>query len=79
MAGTEIVGGGGGRLYLTLHCYHQNDFCIKTGSDESRFNTSLIAKSKVVTTVHTQIAFEEKEPAEPVHMCVCSYTKCIGP
>ena len=20
------------KLYLSLHCYHQNDFCIKTGS-----------------------------------------------
>ena len=20
---------------LSLHCYHQNDFCIKVGSDES--------------------------------------------
>ena len=22
-------------IYLTLHCHHQNDFCIKVGSDES--------------------------------------------
>ena len=31
------VGGGAGRqiIYLSLHCYHQNDFCIKMGSDES--------------------------------------------
>ena len=38
----EVVGGGGGGeiIYLTLHCYHQNDFCIKVGSDESHFNVS---------------------------------------
>ena len=27
-------------IYLSLHCYHQNDFCIKVGSDESDFNVS---------------------------------------
>ena len=35
-------GGGrrGGIIYLSLHCHHQNDFCIKVGSDESHFNVS---------------------------------------
>ena len=23
--------------YLSLHCHHQNDFCIKMGSDKSHF------------------------------------------
>ena len=51
-AGTEIPGGGGrGRLYLTLHCHHQNDSCIKTGSEDSRFKVSLIVRSKVTKTV----------------------------
>ena len=27
-------------IYLSLHCHHQNDFCIKVGSDESYFNVS---------------------------------------
>ena len=27
-------------IYLLLHCHHQNDFCIKVGSDESHFNVS---------------------------------------
>ena len=42
LAGTEIPGGGERkeRLYLTLHCHHQNDSCIKTGSDESHFHVS---------------------------------------
>ena len=37
--------GGEGReereiIYLSLHCHHQNDFCIKAGRDESHFNVS---------------------------------------
>ena len=34
--------GGGEReiIYLSLRCHHQNDFCIKMGSDESHFNVS---------------------------------------
>ena len=27
-------------IYLSLHCHHQNDSCIKVGSDESHFNVS---------------------------------------
>ena len=27
-------------IYLWLHCHHQNDFCIKMGSEESHFNVS---------------------------------------
>ena len=32
------IGGGGEKLeiiYLSLHCHHQNDSCIKMGNDES--------------------------------------------
>ena len=38
----EGYGGGGEReiIYLSLHCHHQSDFCIKMGSDESHFNVS---------------------------------------
>ena len=33
-------GGGGKReiIYLSLHCHHQNDSCIKMSGDESHFN-----------------------------------------
>ena len=27
-------------IYLSLHCHHQNDSCIKVGSGESHFNVS---------------------------------------
>ena len=41
------VGGEREIIYLSLHCRHQNDFCIKMGSDESHFNVSLIVRDKV--------------------------------
>ena len=28
-------------------CHHQNDSCIKVGSDDSHFNVSLIVRDKV--------------------------------
>ena len=28
-------------ICLSLHCRHQNDFCIKMGSDVSHFNVSV--------------------------------------
>ena len=28
-------------MYLSLHCHHRNDSCIKMGSDESHFNVSV--------------------------------------
>ena len=27
-------------IYLSLHCHHQNLFCINVGSDDSHFNVS---------------------------------------
>ena len=40
--GEKGGGGRGGReiIYLSLHCHHQNNLCIKVGSDESYFNVS---------------------------------------
>ena len=56
------MGGGKGEreiIYLWLHCHHQNDSCIKIGSDESHFNVSVDGKSlKTVSTNHN--LFEEK-------------------
>ena len=38
---------GKGELYLSLHCHHQDDFCIQMGSDECHFNVSLTVRDKV--------------------------------
>ena len=42
----EVGEEGDDNKYLSLHC-HQNDSCIKMGSDESHFNVSLIVRDKV--------------------------------
>ena len=48
--------GGGEReiIYLSLHCHHQNDSCIKIVSDESHFNVSLIVVRDKVTRQRQQ-------------------------
>ena len=51
----------GDYIYLSLHCHHQNDSCIKMGSDESHFNVSVGSDGqshKTVSTNHKH--FEEK-------------------
>ena len=47
-------------IYLSLHCHHQNDTCIKMGSDESHFNVSLIVRDKVTKQCPQTTTFEEK-------------------
>ena len=47
-------------IYLSLHCHHQNDFCIKMGSDERHFNVSLIVRDKVTRQCPQTTTFEEK-------------------
>ena len=62
------MGGGGKRvrrwgereiIYLSLH-YHQNDSCIKMGSEESHFNVSLIVRDKVTRQWPQTTTFQEK-------------------
>ena len=50
-------GGGVGIIYLSLH---QNDFCIKMGSDESHFNVSFIVRDKVTRPCPQTTTFEGK-------------------
>ena len=45
--------------FLSLHCHHQNDSCIKVGSDERHFNVSFIVTDKV-TRLSKTTTFEEK-------------------
>ena len=48
-------------IYLSLHCHHQNDSCIKMGSDESHFNVSVGSDAQNHRTVSTNHnLFEEK-------------------
>ena len=57
----EVGEQGDYNLYLSLHCHHQNDSCIKMDSDESHFNVSLIVRDKVTRQCHAQTTiFEEK-------------------
>ena len=52
-------------IYLSLHCHHHNDFCIKVGSDGSHFNVSLIVRDKVTRQCPETTSFEEKgEPKQ---------------
>ena len=57
-------GYGGGEweiIYLSLRCHHQNDSCIKMGSDESHFNVvSLIVRDKVTRQCPQTTVFGEK-------------------
>ena len=51
-------------IYLSLHCHHQNDFCIKMGSDESHFNVSVGSDGQSHKTVSTNhnLCEEKGEP-----------------
>ena len=45
---------------LSLHGHHQNDSCIKMGSDESHFNVSLTERDKVTRQCPQTTTFEEE-------------------
>ena len=47
-------------ICLSLRCHHQNDSCIKMGSDESHFNVSLIVRDKVTRQCPQTTICEEK-------------------
>ena len=51
-------------IYLSLHCHHQNDFCIKIGSDESHFNVSVGSDGQSHRAVSTNHNLSE-EKGEP--------------
>ena len=51
-------------IYLSLHCDHQNDSCIKMGSDESHFNVSVGSDGQSHRTVSTNHNLSE-EKGEP--------------
>ena len=47
-------------IYPSLHRHHQNDPCIKMGSDESHFDVSLIVRDKVTRQCSQTTTFEER-------------------
>ena len=52
-------------IYLSLRCHHQNDSCIKMGTDESHFNVSLTVRDKVTRQSPQTTTFEMKgEPKQ---------------
>ena len=46
-------------IYLSLRCHHQNDCCIKMGSDVSHFNVSLTVRDKVTRHCPQTTSLEE--------------------
>ena len=57
----EVGEEGDRSIYLSPHCHHQNDSCIKMGSDtESHFNVSLIVRDKVTRQCPQTTTLEEK-------------------
>ena len=48
-------------MYLSLHCHHQNDFCIEMGSDESHFNVSVGSDGHSHKTVSTNYNLFERK------------------
>ena len=64
----------GGEVDLSLQCHHQNDFCIKMGSEESHFNVSLIiVKDKITSSVYRPQPLKRKESQngfEPKSLCL---------
>ena len=51
-------------IYLTLYCHHQNDSCIKVGSDESRFNVLLVVMDKVTRQCLQTTTFLKRKRAK---------------
>ena len=69
------LGGEGDYTYLSLHCHHQNDFCIN-GQRESHFNVSVGSDGQSHKTVSTNhILFEEKGQLKQYRTEVLPLTK----
>ena len=60
-------------IYLSLHCHHQNDFCIKVEIDESHFNDSKLRGAMSQDSVHRPQLLKRKESRsrfEPRPLCL---------
>ena len=61
-------------IYLSLHCHHQNDFCIKMGSDESHSNVTSDVTDKITRQCPQTTTFLKREESrsgiEPRSFCL---------
>ena len=51
-------------IYLSLHCHHQNDYCIKVDSDENHSNVSLIVWDKITRQCPQTTIFSKRKESE---------------
>ena len=65
-------------IFLSLHCHHQNDSCIKMCSDESHFNVSLTVRDKVTRQCPQSTISEEKGEPERIRTNVPLLTSLTG-
>ena len=73
---------GGGIIYISLHCQHQNNSCIKMGSDESHSKVSLIVRDKVTRQCAQTTTFEENGKPKRIRtevLLLTSLTPCRKP
>ena len=61
-------------IYLSLHCHHQNDTCIKMGSHERPFNVSLIVRNKVTRQCPQTTTFGETGEPKQIRTAVPLFT-----
>ena len=54
-------------IYLSLHCHHQNDSCIKMSNNESHSNVSVGSGGQSHKTVSTTNHHLFEEKGEPKH------------
>ena len=53
-------------ISLSLHCHHQNDFCIKVGRDGSHFKCFIIVRDKATRRCPQTTTFEEKSDPKQI-------------
>ena len=68
------MGEEGDIIYLSLHCHHQNDSCIKMHNDESHFNVLLIVRDKFTRQRPQTTTFEEKGEWKQIRTEVSLFT-----
>ena len=67
------VGEEGDYIPIAIHCHHQNDSCIKMGSDESHFNVSVGSNGQSHKTVSTNHLPAYRLTARPNRLSVNQY------